>query len=110
MKASMSLTGCCACEGVRYALRSPPMFAHCCHCKDCQRQTGSAFVLNALIETDRIELFSGKPYPVAVPTDSGHPHDIYRCPACQAKIRCTASIERESISKIGFARLNAAGS
>jgi len=62
------------------------MFVHCCHCKDCQRQTGSAFVLNALIETDRIELLSGKPYSVPVPTDSGRPHDIYRCPACQTAL------------------------
>ena len=36
------------------------MFVHCCHCRDCQRQTGSAFVLNALIETDRIEILSGE--------------------------------------------------
>ena len=59
------------------------MFVHCCHCLDCQRQTGSAFVLNAIIEADRIELVAGDPKPVAVPTDSGRPHEIYRCPACQ---------------------------
>ena len=46
--------GGCACGAVRYRLTSAPMFVHCCHCRDCQRQTGSAFVLNALIETDRI--------------------------------------------------------
>ena len=82
----MAIIGGCACQGVRYSLRSAPMFVHCCHCKDCQRQTGSAFVLNALIETDRIELLSGGPYPVAVPTESGRPHDIYRCPACQTAL------------------------
>jgi hypothetical protein len=75
--------GRCACGEVRFRLTSPPMFVHCCHCKDCQRQTGSAFVLNALIETDRIEILSGKPEPVRVPTDSGRPHDVYRCPKCQ---------------------------
>ena len=58
------------------------MIVHCCHCLDCQRQTGSAFVLNALIETDRIERLAGEPKPVAMPTDSGGPHDIYRCPRC----------------------------
>jgi len=58
------------------------MFNHCCHCLDCQRQTGSAFVLNALIETDRIEILKGAPAPTAVPTDSGGPHDIWRCPNC----------------------------
>jgi hypothetical protein len=62
------------------------MFVHCCHCRDCQRQTGSAFVINALIETDRIDILSGAPEPVTVPTDSGHPHDIYRCPSCRIAV------------------------
>lgn len=78
--------GGCACGAVRYRMNSKPMFVHCCHCRDCQRQTGSAFVINALIETDRITLASGDPEPVAVPTDSGRPHDIYRCPHCQTAL------------------------
>ncbi len=78
--------GGCACGAVRYRLETPPMFVHCCHCRDCQRQTGSAFVLNALIETGRITLLAGAPVPVAVPTDSGRPHDIHRCPACQTAL------------------------
>ena len=73
--------GRCACGAVRYTLKSEPMIVHCCHCKDCQRQTGSAFVLNALIETDRIEE-SGETKPSRMPTDSGQPHDIFRCPQC----------------------------
>ena len=79
---SDDLQGGCACGAVRYRLTSRPMFVHCCHCRNCQRQTGSAFVLNALIEADRVTLMSSKPEAVAVPTDSGRPHDIYRCPAC----------------------------
>ena len=80
------LEGGCACAAVRYRLASPPMFVHCCHCRDCQRQTGSAFVINALIETDRILLLAGDPGPVAVPTDSGRPHLIYRCPNCRTAV------------------------
>jgi hypothetical protein len=80
------LEGGCACGAVRYRLESAPMFVHCCHCRDCQRQTGSAFVLNALIETDRITLLAGDPEPVPVPTDSGRPHDIWRCPACRTAL------------------------
>lgn len=80
------LTGGCACGEVRYELLSPPMFVHCCHCRDCQRQTGSAFVVNALIETDRIHVRTGEPVAVGVPTDSGRPHDIYRCPRCQVAL------------------------
>jgi hypothetical protein len=81
-----SLDGGCACAAVRYRLETPPMFVHCCHCRDCQRQTGSAFVVNALIETDRITLLAGAPEPVSVPTDSGRPHDVYRCPACRSAL------------------------
>ena len=76
------LEGGCSCGEVRYRLKSGPMFVHCCHCLDCQRQTGSAFVLNALIETERVEVLSGEPIPLSMPTDSGRPHDIYRCPKC----------------------------
>ena len=80
------LEGRCACGEVRYRLTGRPMFVHCCHCLDCQRQTGSAFVLNAIYEQDRIELLSGQPEPTRVPTDSGRPHDIYRCPSCRTAL------------------------
>ena len=53
--------GGCSCKAVRYRLTSDPLFAHCCHCLNCQRQTGSAFVINLLIETDRVELLPGEP-------------------------------------------------
>lgn len=74
--------GQCACGAVRFRLTSAPMFVHCCHCRDCQRQTGGAFVINALIETDRIVLERGVVKPTPMPTDSGRPHDIYRCGDC----------------------------
>ena len=81
-----ALEGGCACGRARYRLKSPPMFVHCCHCRDCQRQTGSAFVINALIETDRVEMLSGETEGVPVPTDSGLPHVIRRCPACKVAL------------------------
>jgi hypothetical protein len=81
-----NLEGRCACAAVRYRLTSAPMFVHCCHCRDCQRQTGSAFVLNALIEADRVELLSGNVEGVTVPTDSGRPHVICRCPSCKVAV------------------------
>ena len=83
------LTGRCSCGAIRYRLRGAPLFVHCCHCKDCQRQTGSAFVLNALIEADRVEVLSGAPEPITMPTESGRPHDIYRCPACKIAVWST---------------------
>jgi hypothetical protein len=81
--------GGCACGAVRYRMTSRPMYVHCCHCRDCQRQTGSAFVINALIEADRVELLQGETEDVAVPTDSGLPHVIQRCPACRVAVWST---------------------
>jgi hypothetical protein len=83
---TQELDGGCACGAARYRLTSAPMFIHCCHCLDCQRQTGSAFVLNALIEADRVILRSGDVRPIAVPTDSGSPHQIFRCATCQTAL------------------------
>jgi hypothetical protein len=61
---------------------SAPMFVHCCHCRDCQRQTGSAFAINALIETARVSILSGETEASAMRTDSGKPHHIHRCRKC----------------------------
>jgi hypothetical protein len=79
---SETFDGGCGCGELRYRLSTPPMFVNCCHCRDCQRQTGTAFVLNAIIEADRVTLLSGDPQPSRMPTDSGRPHDIYRCVRC----------------------------
>jgi hypothetical protein len=78
--------GGCTCGAVRYRLASEPLFIHCCHCLNCQRQTGSAFVINLLIEANRVELLSGEPQPVDVPRDDGSRQRIYRCPSCQVAV------------------------
>jgi hypothetical protein len=80
------LEGGCACGAVRYRLASDPLFTHCCHCLNCQRQTGSAFVINLLIEADRVELLAGEPRPVDVPRDDGSKQRIFRCPNCQVAV------------------------
>ena len=78
--------GGCACGAVRYRLKSEPLFVHCCHCLNCQRQTGSAFVVNLLIESDRVELLAGDPEPTDVPRDDGSAQRIFRCPSCQIAV------------------------
>ena len=83
----MSFTGegGCACGEVRYRLTSEPLFVNCCHCLNCQRQTGSAFVINLLIETDRVELIAGVPEVVPVPRGNKK-QKIWRCPTCQVAL------------------------
>ena len=83
---SVPRDGGCACGAVRYRLTSDPLFIHCCHCLNCQRQTGSAFVINVLIEADRVELLAGDPQPVAVPREDGKTQEIWRCPSCQVAV------------------------
>ena len=80
------LEGGCSCGAIRYRLASEPMFVHCCHCLDCQKQTGSAFVLNALIESDRVETIAGAPEPVMTPSESGRGQQIWRCPECRVAL------------------------
>jgi hypothetical protein len=80
------LEGGCACGTVRYRLASEPLFVHCCHCLNCQRQTGSAFVINLLIETERVEVLATAPQGVDVPRDDGSAQRIFRCPSCQVAV------------------------
>ena len=82
---SVTREGGCACGEVRYRLASEPLFVHCCHCLNCQRQTGSAFVINALIEADRVELLAGEPEVVPVPRGS-KTQKIWRCSTCQVAV------------------------
>ena len=83
---SVPREGGCACGAVRYRLTSDPLFTHCCHCLNCQRQTGSAFVVNLLIEADRVVLLANEPEPVDVPRDDGSTQRIFRCPSCQVAV------------------------
>jgi hypothetical protein len=62
------------------------MFIHCCHCLNCQRQTGSAFVINLLIEAEAVEMLAGTPQPVDVPRDDGSVQRVFRCPHCQVAV------------------------
>jgi hypothetical protein len=79
------LQGGCACGKVRYQLLATPIRVHCCHCTDCQKHTGSAFVINAIIETSAIRKILGDLE--AVPVHRAHgPHDIYRCRKCKVAV------------------------
>jgi hypothetical protein len=83
---SVQREGGCACGAVRYRLMSDPLFTHCCHCLNCQRQTGSAFVINLLIEADRVDMLAGDPQPIEVPRDDGSKQKIFRCSTCQVAV------------------------
>src|SRR6187551_817352 len=83
---STDLEGGCTCRSVRYRLASAPLFVHCCHCRWCQRESGSAFALNAMIEADRVALLAGEPEAVDTPSASGKGQKIWRCPRCRVAV------------------------
>ncbi len=78
--------GGCACRRLRYRIRAQPLFVHCCHCRWCQRESGAAFALNALVESDRVELLTGVAVLVDTPSESGRGQLIARCPDCRVAL------------------------
>ncbi len=78
--------GSCTCGHVRYQVLEDPLIVHGCHCRGCQRNSGSAFAINALFEADRVKLISGTVEEVAVPTPSGTGQDITRCEKCKVAV------------------------
>ena len=84
--APFSADGGCTCRAVRYRLTDTPLIVHCCHCRWCQRETGSAFALNALIESDRVTLVCGQPQRVPLPSNSGKGQTVLRCPECRIAV------------------------
>lgn len=86
VKAVFPMEGGCDCRAVRYRIDKEPLFVHCCHCRWCQRETGSAFALNAMIESDHVTELGVAPQVVHTPSPSGRGQDIARCPRCHVAL------------------------
>jgi hypothetical protein len=78
----VAMEGGCTCGAVRYRLKAKPIFVHCCHCTWCQRETGSAFAVNAFIEASEVELLKGQPVQQTLPSLSGKGQVFWRCADC----------------------------
>jgi len=78
--------GGCTCRALRYRLTAAPLFVHCCHCRWCQRETGASYALNAMLESEHVELLSGVPDVVLTPSASGAGQKIARCPVCRVAV------------------------
>ena len=107
---SPPLTGACACGETRYRLGSPPMIVHCCHCTSCRRESGAAFAVNAMIESDRLELLAGAPETILTPSESGKGQKIARCPACRVALWSHYAGAGEAVSFVRVGTLDDPGS
>lgn len=79
-------SGRCACGEVEYRLTNSLLVIHACHCTWCQRETGTAFALNGVIETQHLEVIKGRPVAVLLPSASGKGQEVLRCPSCQVAL------------------------
>ena len=80
------MKGHCSCGAVEIEMRAKPMITHCCHCTWCQRESGSAFVLNAYVETANVVVTKGEVECVEMPTLSGKGQKVNRCPSCKVAL------------------------
>ena len=98
--------GGCACGDIRYRIERRPMFVNGCHCSCCQRQTGTAFATNAMIERNCVTLLAGTPEAVVVPSPSGQGQTILRCPNCWTALWSHYGAAGESIAFLRCGRLD----
>ena len=79
---SKQLGGGCGCGATRYRLNDDPIFVNACHCRICQRQSGSSSAVNAFIETDQLEHLTGDLTSHEFETGSGGVQTVKRCAKC----------------------------
>jgi len=74
--------GGCACGAIRYQCTAAPLFSLNCHCRDCQRETGSAFASILGVPKTAFTLTQGSPQYFARTAASGHTTRRAFCAAC----------------------------
>ncbi len=81
-----TITGGCACGAVRYACSERPLAQLICHCRDCQRASGSAFAASLVFPTDRITFNDGELKAYSVTSAAGRSMQRLFCPACGSPV------------------------
>ena len=84
----MNLKGSCGCENVKYTIKDKPLFTQACHCNDCKKSTGSAFVVHSMILENCFEVKEGELEATTLPTGSGAGYKPFFCKKCGTYIYC----------------------
>ena len=93
----MTKSGGCQCGRVRYSILSEPITLYICHCRDCQRQSGSAFGMSLIIPESGFQLSSGTLKTFEIRADSGRTKTCAFCPDCGVRIYNATRPDRISI-------------
>jgi hypothetical protein len=90
-------TGGCQCGNIRYTITEDPRLVYTCHCRDCQRLTGSAFSLGIVVAEKAFRLSGAEPRPLQRLADSGRTNTRWVCPACGSWV---ASPPRDGVIRV----------
>jgi hypothetical protein len=93
--------GGCQCGAVRYELTAAPLAAYACHCKECRKQSASAFGISLLMDRAHLRLVSGELKQWNRPTDSGGTMACHFCPDCGTRLWHIGSLEPDTASVKG---------
>jgi len=96
------LTGGCRCGKVRFRMEAPPIITHCCHCRLCQKTSGSVFAVNAMIETGHLAILEGEP----APFQDADCQKALKCPACRFSLWSHHPMFGEAIAFVGVGMLD----
>ncbi len=90
-------TGGCQCGSVRYVLTTKPICLGACHCKECQRQSGSAFGMFMPVKKDSLTV-TGPTKQVTRMADSANEVTGVFCPECGVRIYHVLKSARDLVS------------
>src|SRR5262245_65660107 len=79
-------SGGCQCGAVRYQLAAEPVALYVCHCRECQKQSASAFGISVITPRDGFRLTRGTPKLWSRSTDSGNQLECAFCPDCGSRL------------------------
>lgn len=77
--------GKCLCEALSWVAKAPPVRMVQCHCKDCQRSTGTGHISNAIFKQEDVEV-TGASASFAVTADSGNTLTRHFCATCGGRV------------------------
>lgn len=78
--------GGCQCGQVRYEFSEMPLELYVCHCKECQKQSASAFGISVFVSRDSFSVTKGEPKFWSRPTDTGNTLECAFCPSCGSRL------------------------
>ena len=78
-------SGQCLCGAIRYSTDVEPLFSGNCHCSDCQRTSGGAFI-PVMIFPEKDVVVSGEAKYFESVSDSGNLHKRGFCPNCGSQL------------------------